>query len=444
MRPIALHAPAAGSPPPRREAARIDALMRPECYPHPVERIRLIETHLSWVLLTGEHAYKVKKPVDLGFADFSTLERRRHFCEEELRLNRRYAPSIYLDVVGIRETPRGPALRGDGPVIEYAVKMRQFPQDALASRMLEAGALSRDHVRSLAERIAAYHARAAVAGTVTRHGEPPGEPDAVLGAALENIDQLTGMGLPHERQLKLHELRLWTQRHFAGLREAALARKVGGFVRECHGDLHLDNVALLDGTLTPFDGIEFNDKLRWIDVASDVAFAVMDLAAHGRPDLAWEFLDAYLEQTGDYAGLEMLRFYIRQAGHRRAIHHARPVGVGKDDRGRSAGAGAGRDSHPLRRRAQAPRRPVAAGANSIRDRNGPLRRGCHARDLREAAIACDTPDPRRPSGHTGCRLSASLAKRHDAQHRRGGPLSAHHREPAGGRADAARAHSRPA
>ena len=290
--------------------ALIEALIRPESYPHPVDRIELIETHLSWVLLTGDLAYKIKRPLDLGFADFSTLERRRHFCEEEVRLNRRYAPSIYLDVVGIRETPSGPVLQGDGPVIEYAVKMRQFPRDALASRMLEAGALSRDHVRSFAERVAAFHARAAVAGTVTPHGEPPGEPDAVLAAALENIDHLIGMHLPHEHQLKLHELRLWAQRHFAGLRPAALARKVGGFVRECHGDLHLDNVALLDGTLTPFDGIEFNDNLRWIDIASDVAFAVMDLAAHGRPDLAWEFLDAYLEQTGDYAGLEMLRFYM--------------------------------------------------------------------------------------------------------------------------------------
>ena len=284
--------------------------MRPESYPHPVDRIELIETHLSWVLLTGELAYKIKRPLDLGFADFSTLERRRHFCEEEVRLNRRYAPAIYLEVVAIRDTPSGPALQGDGPVIEYAVKMRQFPRDALASRMLEAGALSRDHVRSFAERVAAFHARAAVAGTVTPHGEPPGEPDAVLAAALENIDQLTGMQLPQEHQLKLHELRLWSQRHFAGLREAALARKVGGFVRECHGDLHLDNVALLDGTLTPFDGIEFNATLRWIDIASDVAFAVMDLAAHGRPVLAWEFLDAYLEQSGDYAGLEMLRFYM--------------------------------------------------------------------------------------------------------------------------------------
>lgn len=286
--------------------ALIEALKRPECYPHPVDRIELIETHLSWVLLTGDFAYKVKKPLDLGFADFGTLERRRHFCEEELRLNRRHAPAIYLEVVAIRDTPAGPVLHGNGAVTEHAVKMRQFPQEALASRQLEAGTLSHDDVRSLAKRVATFHAAAAVAEAPT----PYGEPDTVLRAALENVDQMIGMGLPHEHQPKLHELRLWSQRHFAGLREAALARKVGGFVRECHGDLHLDNVVLLGGELTPFDGIEFNDALRWIDIASDVAFAVMDLATRGRPDLAWEFLDAYLEQTGDYAGLEMLRFYM--------------------------------------------------------------------------------------------------------------------------------------
>jgi aminoglycoside phosphotransferase family enzyme/predicted kinase len=289
-----------------RGPALIEALRKPQCYPHAVDRIELIETHLSWALLAGEYAYKIKKPVDLGFADFSTLERRRHFCEEELRLNRRYAPAVYLEVVGIRDTPSGPALHGDGPVLEYAVKMCRFPQEALASRMLTAGRLSRDHVRSLAESVAAFHAAAAVAGAATLHGEP----DAVLGVALENIVQMIDLRLPQEYQPKLHELRLWTERHFAGLRETVRARKSGGFVRECHGDLHLNNVALLEGALTPFDGIEFNDSLRWIDVASDVAFTVMDLAARGRSDLAWDFLDAWLERTGDYGALEVMRFYL--------------------------------------------------------------------------------------------------------------------------------------
>jgi len=291
---------------PFRGPALIQALKRPECYPHPVDRIELIETHLSWVLLAGRYVYKVKKPLDLGFADFSTLERRRHFCEEELRLNSRYAPAIYLDVVGIRGTPSAPALHGDSPVIEYAVKMRRFPQELLASRMLEAGKLSRDQARSLAERVASFHAQAAVA----RASTPYGEPDAVLAAALENIRQLIGMVLPTIHQTMLHELWLWTERHFAGLRETIRARKSAGLIRECHGDLHLDNVALLDGAITPFDGIEFNDELRWIDIASDAAFTVMDLAAQGRPDLAWEFLDAWLEQTGDYAALELLPFYM--------------------------------------------------------------------------------------------------------------------------------------
>src|SRR5687768_5174816 len=186
----------AGPPGSARGFPLIDALKRPESYPHPVDRVELVETHLSWVLLTGSHAYKVKKPLDLGFADFSTLERRRHFCEEELRLNRRYAPSIYLDVVSVRETRQGPALHGDGPIVEYAVKMRQFPQAMLASRLMAAGALSRDHVRKLAERVAELHACAAVAG-----GHAPiGEPEAVLETALENIGHMIGLRVAPEHQ----------------------------------------------------------------------------------------------------------------------------------------------------------------------------------------------------------------------------------------------------
>jgi aminoglycoside phosphotransferase family enzyme/predicted kinase len=306
MPPVDLPVEAAGLEPPLRGPVLIEALKRPECYPHPVDRIELIETHLSRVFLTGKYVYKIKKPLDLGFADFSTLERRRRFCEEELRLNRRHAPAIYLEVVAIRDTPTGPALHGDGPVVEYAVKMRQFPQEALASRMLAAGALTGDHLRSLAERVAAFHAQAAVAGASTPHGQP----DSVLAAALENIRQMIGLHLSTGHQARLHDLWLWTEHHFAALRETFRTRKSGGFVRECHGDLHLDNVVLLDGTLAPFDGIEFNDTLRWIDIVCDAAFAVMDLVARGRPDLAWEFLDAWLEYTGDHAGLEMLRFYM--------------------------------------------------------------------------------------------------------------------------------------
>jgi aminoglycoside phosphotransferase family enzyme/predicted kinase len=304
MSPIDL--PAGPARPPATGRALIEALMRPERYPHPVERIDLVETHLSWVFLTGSYAYKIKKPLDLGFADFSTLERRHHCCREELRLNARYAPDLYLEVVTIRDTPRGPALHGEGPAVEYAVKMRQFPADALGARMIEAGALSLDHARGLGDTVAGFHARAAIA----RQGTPWAEPESVLGSALENIAHMLRLRLPEQETLKLQALWSWTEARFAGLRETFARRKAEGFVRECHGDLHLANLVMLDGALAPFDGIEFNDALRWTDVAADVAFAVMDFAAHRRGDLGVTFLNAWLEHSGDYGALEPMRFYL--------------------------------------------------------------------------------------------------------------------------------------
>jgi uncharacterized protein len=289
-----------------RAAALVEALQRPACYPHPVDRIELVETHLSWVLLTGDYAYKIKKPVNLGFADFSTLARRRHFCDEELRLNRRYAPSLYLDVVEIRDTAAGPALQGEGLVMEYAVRMRQFQQDALAARLLPAGKLTPERIASLAERIAAFHENADRAPGSSRYGAP----DVVLRDALENIGQLLAMQLAGEEPARLQALWLWTEHQSGLMADTARRRWTEGCVRESHGDLHLGNLVLLEGELTPFDGIEFEEGYRWIDVASDIAFTVMDLTAHGRSDLGCLFLNAYLERTGDYGSLRMLRFYL--------------------------------------------------------------------------------------------------------------------------------------
>jgi aminoglycoside phosphotransferase family enzyme/predicted kinase len=286
--------------------ALVDALRRPESYSHPVERVELVETHLSWVFLTGSYAYKIKKPIALGFADFTTLERRHHCCREELRLNARYAPSLYLEVVAVRDTARGPALHGKGPIIEYAVRMRQFPAAALGTRMIETGTLSLDHARALGGTVAAFHGRAATAAD----SAPWGAPDLVLTAALENIAHMLRLHPPGQSESQLKGLLSWTEAHFAGRREIFSARKREGLVRECHGDLHLANLVMLDGGLAPFDGIEFNDALRWIDVAADVAFTVMDFAAHGRGDLGATFLNAWLEHTGDHAALEPMRFYL--------------------------------------------------------------------------------------------------------------------------------------
>jgi hypothetical protein len=283
------------------------ALMRPECYPHPVVgTIRVIETHISWVVLTGPFAYKIKKPVNLGFADFSTLGLRQYYCEQELQLNRRFAPELYLDVVSIRGDIESPRIGGDGPVLDYAVKMHEFSQELLASRALAAGTFGATGIDALAALIADYHAGA----VPVRAGDPAGQPGSVFASAQQNFDQMLPLITASADDGPLRSLHLWTEREFAAREAAFAARQRGGFVRDCHGDLHLGNVVLLDGRPVPFDCIEFNEELRWIDVMSEVAFLAMDLEDRGRSDLAWRFLNRYLETTGDYAGLEVLRFYL--------------------------------------------------------------------------------------------------------------------------------------
>jgi aminoglycoside phosphotransferase family enzyme/predicted kinase len=270
------------------------------------EEVEVMETHISWVLLAGPFAYKIKKAVNLGFLDFGTLEKRRFFCHEELRLNRRFAPELYLEVVPITGTPWAPVLNGSGPALEYAVKMRRFPQSALLNGMLARGELLPEHIDEAARRIAEFHAAAAVAPPGSRFGTP----QQVRQPVAENFAQIRPrLGVPAEHP-RLDALEKWSEKEFAARLPALTGRKTGGFIRECHGDLHLGNMALLEGGVTFFDCIEFNEDLRWIDVMSETAFAVMDLHDRGRPDLAWRLLNAYLERTGDYPGLAVLRYYL--------------------------------------------------------------------------------------------------------------------------------------
>lgn len=265
--------------------------------------VEVIETHISWVLLTPTHAYKIKKPVDLGFLDFTSLSKRRAACEDELRLNKRLAPDLYLDVLPITGTPEAPILGGDGPPIEYAVRMRAFAQGALLSQLIKEGDLRKETIDALASTLARFHRFIPVASPQSGRGDPVD----ILEAALENLVALR-KGLGDSTQLQ--GLERWTRAEYDQRRPALLERRQTGAIRECHGDLHLGNIALTGGEITIFDCIEFNESMRWIDVISEAAFTVMDLADRGRPDLAYRFLNAYLEDTGDYAGLQVLGFYL--------------------------------------------------------------------------------------------------------------------------------------
>ncbi len=289
-----------------RQARLVEALRDPARHDGTVVNVGLIETHISWVLLTGRHAYKIRKAVRLGFLDFSTLEARRFDCEEELRLNRRLAPDLYLDVVAITGTDRHPAIGGSGPVLEYAVRMREFRQEGLLDAALLRGELTPAHVDRLAALVANFHRRIAVAGA----DSPFGTPEAVQALALANFAEIRPLVGDAGDIAALHALRRWTRAEGARCDEAFRARRAAGFVRECHGDLHLANIALVGGDIVIFDAIEFNERMRWIDVASEIAFTIMDLEHRGAPALARRFLNAYLEGTGDYAAVGVLRFYL--------------------------------------------------------------------------------------------------------------------------------------
>jgi hypothetical protein len=284
----------------------IRSLQDPACYDHPAGAVRVIETHISWILLTGEFAYKIKKPLNLGFLDFSTLAQRLHACCDEVQLNRRLAPDVYLDVVPITGTPAAPHLNGTGETIEYAVKMRQFPADATLDRLDAAGEMNVEQVEAIAITLARFHLQGcARAGEDSRWGSA----DAIWRPMAQNFAQIAPrLETPADRA-QLDTLRRWSEAEHARLTPLMTARKRDGFIRECHGDLHLGNLAWTDDRLLVFDCLEFNPELRWIDIQSEIAFAYMDLLQRGHPDWAWLLLNLWLERTGDYAGIALLRYY---------------------------------------------------------------------------------------------------------------------------------------
>lgn len=290
----------------QRQAQLVLALHDPARYPHPAGAVLHIETHISHVLLAGDYAYKIKKPVNLGFLDFTTLAARRFYCEEELRLNRRLAPKLYLEVVAIGGAFEAPVLGAATAAIEYAVKMRRFPQQALFDRLAAHGELTCGHIDSLAGVIADFHRRVERA----RVTDPYGSAAAVAEPMRQNFAQLRPLLASDGERSMLAAIENWSLRRHAELVSVFAERHAQGFVRECHGDLHLGNVAWVDGAALPFDGIEFNANLRWIDVISEVAFLVMDLCSRGLEAFASRFVNAYLETSGDYAGLLVLDDYL--------------------------------------------------------------------------------------------------------------------------------------
>lgn len=293
----------------------IQQMLLPDFYPHPVTMpIELIQTHASAVLLTGDFVYKLKKPVNFGFLDYSTVVNRKHFCEEEIRLNQRGAKELYLAVLPISKQSDQYQFGDRGEIVDYAVKMVQFPQSALLSNMFESGQITPDHLEEIGRVVARFHIEAQTSEYISSFGTVA----KIRQSIDDNYRQTEKYIGRSQTQQQYTETKAYTDRFLLEHQQLFLDRIAGGFIRECHGDLHLRNICYWQTKILLFDCIEFNEPFRFVDTMYDVAFAVMDLEARGRKDLANRFLNTYVEQTGDWAGLQVLPMYLSRQAYVRA------------------------------------------------------------------------------------------------------------------------------
>ena len=281
------------------------ALLHADRYDHPAADVKLVQTHISSVLLAGEYVYKFKKPVNFGFLDFSSLEQRQACCEQELLLNRRLCPDIYLGLVTVTAEPDGGfALNGSGPVVEYGVKMTRMPEERMMAHLIRSGQLHASHIDAIAAVLADFYRRAENGPQIARFGTAA----AVAVNVLENFDQtrpFIGQGALEQAQFESIDD---FARAFLAKEPLFQKRIEGGFIRDCHGDMYSANICLADHVYI-YDCIEFNQRFRYCDVASDVAFLAMDLEFHGLDHLSARFIDRFVQATDDQGLQVMLNFY---------------------------------------------------------------------------------------------------------------------------------------
>ncbi len=283
----------------------LESLQHPSAYPVQTRSVELIQTHISWLFLTDTHVFKLKKPVNFGFLDFSTLDLRRFYCYEELRLNRRLCPDIYEQVIELRETDTGAAFVGDGNVIEYAVMMKRLPADRMLDRLVDSGNISLEEIRIIARKISTFHSNALTSPHISEFGSL----EQIRSNWRENFeqsDQFRTSTLPVE----IFETICSYVDAFTDSQRALFTERIeNGYIRECDGDIHLGNICLLNSTAYIFDCIEFNERFRFSDTAADIAFLLMDLDFHGRPDLADAALSTYITASGDTDLAKLITFY---------------------------------------------------------------------------------------------------------------------------------------
>lgn len=283
----------------------IEKLQTPDLYDHPIQAFRVIETHISWVLLTGTFVYKIKKPLDLGFLDFSTLEKRHYYCQEEIRLNQRLSSEIYLGVVPITGTENNPHFKGDGEVIEYAVKMKEFPQSCLFDQLLLQNKLTPRLINEVAHILADFHLRIPKALA----DNPYGTAEQIHEPVVQNFEQVLPFLETADDKTRLAKISAWADNEHQRLFAYFQQRKEQGFIRECHADVHLGNITLVDDTPIIFDCVEFSPCIRWSDVMADIGFLIMDFEDYRRKDFAHRVTNQYFLYTGDYSALHVLPYY---------------------------------------------------------------------------------------------------------------------------------------
>ena len=279
----------------------VQALSDPQAYPEPPGQIQMVQTQMSVVFLTEEYVYKLKKPVDLGYLDYSTLERRRFFCQREVELNRRLCPDAYLGVVLITRKDDRIVFGGEGEPVEYAVKMRRLPQEKMMDVLLARNGVSLEMIARVADRVSDFHARAKVVSGF-------GDVDTLTTNTEENFSQTEpyiGRAISTQQYERIAG---FTRLFIRDMAELFHGRAEQGRVKDCHGDLHTAHICFLDGVCI-YDCIEFNDRFRYCDVAAEVSFLAMDLDYHGRQDLSGAFVDAYVEKSGDRDILQLLDYY---------------------------------------------------------------------------------------------------------------------------------------
>jgi len=282
----------------------VKMLLDPQVYPHRPEQVELVQTQMSFVFLTGDYVYKVKKPVNLGYLDYTTLDKRHFYCQKEVELNRRLCPEVYLGVVPVTRDKGDISLGGRGEVMEYAVKMRYLPQEAMMDGLLAANRVSSEMIASVAQKLAAFHQKAETSASISAFGNL----DSITVNTDENFTQTEKYIGNTISQGKYQHIKDYTESFIEKNASLFHRRIADGKIRDCHGDLHAAHICFTND-ICIYDCIEFNDRFRYCDVASEVAFLAMDLDHYGRDELSHSFVDAYVALSQDEELKELLNFY---------------------------------------------------------------------------------------------------------------------------------------